>query len=128
MRLRSYLDRPFDLIHSRDEIRVEQLRIEETLPDRQAALDGRLRFLDGSLLEFAETITVRGVVLVKSEYAYHFQTADSRLIFRYDNAPHHPELSGFPEHKHEGERITSSPAPDLGQVLRQIDGYLYHSS
>jgi hypothetical protein len=55
-----------------------------------------------------------------------YQRADSRRVFRYDNAPHHRELPGFPEHKHEESRIVSAGAPDLNQVLREIDSYLYH--
>ena len=43
----------------------------------------------------------------------------------YDNAPHYPDLPGFPEHKHDGEQVLSAPAPDLSQVLRETDRYLY---
>ncbi len=127
MRLQRYLERLFDTVHSRQEILVEHFRIEEVLPDRLAAVEGRLRFPDGSLLAFNETVIVRGLVLVKTDYAYHYQRADGRLVFRYDNAPHHRELPGFPEHKHEESRIVSARAPDLGQVLAEIDDSLYRS-
>jgi hypothetical protein len=128
MRLQRYLERLFDTVHSRHEIDVEVLRIEEVLVGRLAVAEGRLRFPDGSLLDFNETVVMRGLILVKTDYAYHYQHADGRLAFRYDNASHHPELSGFPEHKHLGNQVTSFPAPDLGQVLREIDDYLYRSS
>jgi len=61
----------------------------------------------------------------KIRYNYHYQHADSTLVFRYDNAPHYPDLPGFPEHKHDGEQVLSAPAPDLSQVLRETNGYLY---
>lgn len=32
-------------------------------------------------------------------YTYHYQGADNRLIFRYDNARHRPPLRAL-EHKH----------------------------
>ncbi len=51
------------------------------------------------------------------QYVYHYQRADGRQVFRYDNAPHYPDLPGFPEHKHEGERVSSAPVPDLSEVL-----------
>ncbi|MCX6030316.1 MAG: DUF6516 family protein [Chloroflexi bacterium] len=125
MRLQRYLERLFDTIHSRQEILVEHFHIEEVLPDRLADVEGRLPFSDGSLLEFSETVIMRGLVLVKTDYAYHYQRADGRLVFRYDNAPHHRELPGFPEHKHEEGRIVSAGAPDLNHVFREIDSFLY---
>jgi hypothetical protein len=39
--------------------------------------------------------------------------------------PSYPDLPGFPEHKHEGSRVLPAPAPDLSQVRRETDGYLY---
>jgi hypothetical protein len=62
-----------------------------------------------------------------TDYAYHYQRVNGRLVFRYDNAPHHRELPGFPEHKHEENQIVTAGAPDLNQVLREIDNYLYRS-
>jgi len=47
------------------------------------------------------------------------------LVFRYDNAPHFPDLAGFPEHKHAGTDVVPAPAPDLSQVLREIDQFVY---
>ena len=38
---------------------------------------------------------------------------------------YYPDLPGFPEHKHESDKVLSAPAPDLSQVLRETDGYLY---
>lgn len=125
MRLRQYLERLCATIYSRREIHVEHLRIEEILPNHLGAIEGRLCFYDGSLLEFDETVIGRRVMLVKTDYVYHYQRADNRYVFRYDNAPHYPDLPGFPEHKHEGDLVVSAPAPDLSQVLREIDGYLY---
>ena len=125
MRLRSHLERVRDTIYSRRELVVERLRVEELSPGRLGAVEGRLRFYDGSLLDFDETIVTRGVVLVKTHYAYHYQHADGSLIFRYDNAPHHPELPGFPCHKHTPAGVQPAEAPDLSEVLREIDGLLY---
>ena len=129
MRLKRHLERLRDTIHSRREIHVECFRIEEVLPDRLGAVEGRLRFYDGSLLEFTETVIERGVVLIKTDYAYHYQRADGTLIFRYDNAPHHPEVSTYPDHIHVEGRVEATAPPDLSDVLRRIDGLLYpHNS
>ncbi len=118
----------YDTICSRQEIHVEHLRVEEVLSDRLSTVEGRLCFYDGSLLEFNETVIVRGVVLIKTDYAYHYQQADGTLVFRYDNAPHHLEIVTYPDHLHVGERIEAAEPPDLSDVLRRIDELLYSTS
>lgn len=62
----------------------------------------RLRYWDGSLLIVEEALIVRHFNIVKTRYVYHYQQSDGTLIFRYDSAPHHPELPTFPHHKHLG--------------------------
>jgi len=52
--LRRYLERLRDTIYSRQEIKVEHLRVQEVLSDRLGAIEGRLRFYDDSLLEFTD--------------------------------------------------------------------------
>jgi hypothetical protein len=125
MRLRNYLFWVYTILDARQEIEVEYLLIQETIPDREGIIDGRLRFWDGSLLEFVEVVVEQGVVLTKTEYAYHYQDAANKLRFRYDNAPHHPEVATHPHHKHSPIGIEPSLAPDFGNVLREIDSYLY---
>jgi hypothetical protein len=125
MRLRQYLERLRDTIYSRREIEVEYLRVEEVLPDCLGAIEGRLRFYDDSLLAFDETVIEQGVVLVKTDYAYHYQRADGTLVFRYDNAPHQPEVSTFPDHIHIEGCVEAAEPPDLSEVLRRIDRLLY---
>jgi hypothetical protein len=53
------------------------------------------------------------------------QDADGNLIFRYDNAPHHPHLSTFPAHKHVGSSVIDAEPPDLNDVLAEIDAIIY---
>jgi hypothetical protein len=125
MRLRQYLERLRDTIYSRREIEVEYLRVVEVLADCLGAIEGRLRFHDHSLLKFTETVIERGIILVKTDYAYHYQRADGTLVFRYDNAPHHPEVSTFPDHIHIEGRVEAAEPPDLSKVLRRIDELLY---
>jgi hypothetical protein len=47
-------------------------------------------------------------------------------MFRYDNAPHHPEIGTFPHHKHIGAREALAPAapPTLSAVFAEIEKYL----
>ena len=62
--------------------------------------------------------------LVKTKYRYHCQDARGKLLFRYDNAPHH-ETSTFPHHKHvrmtaRGERVIASEPPTIEAVLDEM--------
>ena len=52
-------------------------------------------------------------------YAYHYQDANARLIFRYDNAAHRPPLTAK-EHKHTPANIAVVFPPTLEQVIDEI--------
>jgi hypothetical protein len=53
------------------------------------------------------------------KYSYHWQSTESKLIVRWDNAPHHFSIATFPYHKHIGseENIQSSFEISLLEVL-----------
>jgi hypothetical protein len=42
------------------------------------------------------------------------------LIFRYDNVPHHREITTFPDHKHHSDTVVESASVDLRQVMEEI--------
>ncbi len=125
MKLNRHLSRLEDTIRSRQEIAIDHLSIRRApRGGNRAYFTARLRFFDGSFLVVREELEVRSGVLHKVAYVYHYQASD-RLIFRYDNAPHHPEVSTFPHHKHVGERVVPGEEPDFHRVLREIDAILY---
>lgn len=123
MRLHNYLIRLQTTIESRQEIDTSDLLILQPTKSR-GAIRARLCFYDGSFLELSEEIEVRGTEVAKLQYSYHYQKGD-RLVFRYDNAPHHPELPTFPHHKHVDDGVEPCQEPDLQDVLREIDARLY---
>ncbi len=49
---------------------------------------------------------------------------NNRLIFRYDNAPHHRQVPTFPHHKHLPEEVVESSAPDIAAVLDETEEYV----
>ena len=63
-----------------------------------------------------------------SDYAYHWEhRRQSGKIYRWDNAPHHPEASTFPKHFHEGNEATmtgSDLSSDSQSALRDILGFI----
>jgi len=134
MRLQRYLDRLHTILTSRQELVLEYLHIDEIVPGQVGMIEGRLRFWDNSLLEFTEAIAMHNMILAKTRYAYHYQNDKEQLIFRYDNAPHHPAIKTFPHHKHvvnlvnQLETIEPATAPHLNDVLREIDQFLYSAS
>ncbi len=86
-------------------------------------LRGDLIFNDGSRLYFREFVhKQQGQAPERYTYAYHYQLADGETVFRYDNAPHYPNLPNAPHHKHIGnEKIVSTSPPDLEQVFQEIE-------
>ena len=123
--LHQYLTRLYATVHSRGEIKVEHFDATQRTSLR-GHVAGHLRFYDGSLLAFEEILEVRGVhQITKTYYKYHYQRADGTLVFRYDNAPHHPEVPTFPDHIHTEGCVEAATPPDLSDVLRKIDELLY---
>ncbi len=56
----------------------------------------------------------------KIAYSCHYQAPDKKLIFRYDNAEHHPELDNYPHHKHDGHNVYSAEKLSVAEVLKLI--------
>jgi hypothetical protein len=85
-------------------------------------------FIDNSLLHFRELWIGQGR-RQKKTYTYHYQRSDGALVFRYDNAPHYPDLPSAPHHKHIGENdILAAETPDLFQVLKEIEDIIGSSA
>jgi hypothetical protein len=87
-------------------------------------LRGNVDFIDGSSLYFRELFIGRGRKH-KQTYTYHYQDREGKLLFRYDNSPHFPDLTNAPHHKHQAEgSVISSNPPDLEPVLHEIEGLI----
>lgn len=97
----------------------------QAIDDDNGLFHLRVQFWDNSLLEIREIVTTQHGYPQKRFYSYHYQKA-GQTIFRYDNAPHHPEISSFPHHKHIGAREQPSHAspPTLSAVFDEIEGFL----
>ena len=67
-----------------------------------------------------------------NDYAYHWEhRRQSGMIYRWDNAPHHPTLSTHPRHFHNGDEtevtgseLSSEPQAALREVLKFIRQHL----
>ena len=93
--------------------------------DYNGLLRCRVLFWDESYLDVYEVVNTELGYPVKVHYAYTYIRAGKRM-FRYDNAPHHPEIDTHPHHKHTGERekLSAAEEPTLSHVLNEIQAVL----
>ena len=84
---------------------------------------------NGSQLHCVERVRLHTNGLRTEKYSFHWQRPDGNLIYRWDNAPHHPELSTFPHHIHESndERVLPHEAVDVSGVLEKMEKVLAES-
>lgn len=123
-RLTTYLDRLEDTLRSRRELTILSLRYRQLRG--MGNFRAHIRFYNGSELIIREEIEDSSRQQVeRTKHVFHYQSADGTLIFRYDNAPHFPDLPTFPSHKHTPDGVIAADAPDLTDVLREIDAILY---
>ena len=103
--------------------------------ERATVTDGHLRarltLSDGSRLEFSEYVqrSPEGRIHVVT-YSYHWADVHSNLLRRWDNAPHFPDLPGFPHHIHDGDTDTVIPGQPVSifEVLDEIARLLNKAS
>ncbi|MFO1429305.1 MAG: DUF6516 family protein [Candidatus Competibacteraceae bacterium] len=82
-------------------------------------ITGKVIFIDYSEFHFMEYIEVTDQTQCQT-YRYHYQDKAKKMIFRHDNAPHHPEISTHPHHKHVGSEILESCQPTLSEIMDEI--------
>ena len=92
---------------------IEVIRIVEE--ESVQYLRVRAEITDGSQLYVKELFLPN-----QSKYSYHWQTSRGRMLIRWDNAPHHPEVSTHPDHKHEGKRLVPSARVSVEDVLAEL--------
>lgn len=90
---------------------------EEILGNARVNLRLRIRFQSGAMLEVSEAVIVEEKTIHHLGFRYHFQDPSNELVFRYDNTPHFPDLSGYPEHKHTDEGVRGCERPALVSVI-----------
>ena len=82
----------------------------------------KLMLRDGSVIEMFESFRVVQERVKVTKYSFHWQDATGRLRMRWDNAPHHPEVSTYPDHVHAGSEtnVTLHAPVTLEEVLNII--------
>jgi len=91
------------------------------IPDGRAVyLKGSLVFVDSSILEIAMFVSETRDAVKVEKYRLHYIKSNGQMLFRYDNAPHHPEITSYPHHKHTPDNIIPSAEPSLKDVMKEI--------
>ncbi|NJL59501.1 MAG: hypothetical protein HC887_07530 [Desulfobacteraceae bacterium] len=85
----------------------------------------RVRMKDDDLLEIMERIcfSKKDGQIIPTKYSFHWQDANSKIIRRWDNAPHHPEIQTHPYHVHEDREDNVKPSLPIAalEMLYLID-------
>jgi len=87
----------------------------------------RAKLADGTELQMFERFSlVEHISIVVGKYSFHWQQGNGTLLKRWDNAPHHPEISTFPHHIHDGreENVMSGAPMNGAQILKLIENML----
>ena len=93
--------------------------LDEFITSVSGFLDCRVLMIDGSELYVSEYFTVLENKIKRDKYSYHLQKNDE-LIIRWDNAPHHRELSTFPFHVHKKDRVQESQDMTVNDILEEL--------
>jgi hypothetical protein len=105
--------------------KIEEPVLSLASDDHNGLIRCRVIFWDNSFLDLYEVVSTELGYPVRVYYAYTY-LREGKRVFRYDNAPHHPEIATHPYHKHIGARDRLVPAdqPTLKQVLEEVEDWL----
>jgi hypothetical protein len=113
-----YLDLQ-DAIHASPLALRSDLRFEE-IDANECYIRGMLLLVGDFELHIAEYV-VTEPDLTRPKYRYHLQSSDSRLLARWDNAPHHRSVPTFPHHYHDAQGKVHSARPmSVPEVIEAI--------
>ena len=104
---------------------IENVDVEYDVKSKNIGIiQGTLEMIDGFTLQFMELINIERDKITRPKYRFHLMNVNDEMIFRYDNAPHHPEIATHPHHKHvKGESVPKqSKGVGLKEVLFEIEG------
>jgi len=71
----------------------------------------RLLLKNGDMLEAFERFEIENKMVHVGKYSFQWQNATGELKYRWDNAPHHPEIETHPHHLHTGAGEIQPHAP-----------------
>lgn len=98
--------------------------LDEFITSVSGFLECKVSMVDGSELYVSEYFTIAVDVIKRDKYSYHLQK-DGEFVIRWDNAPHHRELSTFPFHVHRKDSVQKSKEMTMDNILDELCGMIY---
>ena len=84
--------------------------------DNASSLVASIEFIDQSILYIKDYLFLDG----SRKYSFHWQAHNGNLISRWDNSPHHKEITTFPHHCHLPGKIENSQKRNLEDIVEFI--------
>lgn len=95
----------------------------DEVSEEECYIRGVITLTGGYELHIAEYV-VTGPEFKRLKYRFHLHTPNDRMIARWDNAPHHPQVKTHPDHIHVGKKIKANPPMDIPQVLEAVLSFI----
>jgi Family of unknown function (DUF6516) len=86
-----------------------------------------LRYGDGSRLRIFVWADCRNEPILWTRYSFQYLDRDNSELFRYDNAPHHPQLPHFPNHLHLPNDVIGVPQPRPRELRDRVTEYFHRA-
>ena len=106
---------------------IENVEVKYEIKSKTVGIiHGTIGMADGSTLQFLELITIKEEGITRPKYRFYFMDSADKMIFRYDNAPHHSEVATYPHHKHIRGKEKPKQSKEIGlrEVLAEIEGMI----
>ena len=103
---------------------IESIDVEYEAKSKTVGLiHGTVGMVDGSTLQFMELVNIKRDKMTRPKYRFHFMDSADKMVFRFDNAPHHLEVTTYPHHKHIRGEEKPKPSKEIGlrDVLLEIE-------
>jgi len=99
----------------------------QVIKERISEKDGHIRIKctlnNDDVLEFSLYAVKLENITFLENYTFHWQLQNGELLYRWDNAPHHPEIRTHPYHVHikEENNVKTSNPHELQNILEFIE-------
>jgi len=80
----------------------------------------KVEFIDGSFLHIKDYLFFDG----KRKYSYNWQDKNGNLISRWDNSPHHKDITTFPHHRHLKDKVIPSKDHNIMDIFKVIKTFI----
>jgi len=95
----------------------------DEVSEEECYIRGILTLTGGYELHIAEYV-VTEPDFKRLKYRFHLQSSEGKMIARWDNAPHHPEIKTHPDHLHIAEKIKPNLPANIPQVLAAVLSFI----